>query len=132
MRFGWILTAFAHQELGFELRVLAKRDHQPRDVPRPAMPMSFSDVRGDGHRGATHLCREAKPFASGERVRDAIDEVDEIHRPLPGEQIATARNRRHAETRAAIAPSRNSNGSTWRSAKEAGAASFHQTVTVQI
>jgi len=65
---------------------------------------ALSDVRWNGHSGATDLCGQAESLIGRKLSCDAIDVFNEHHRFLPHFEIAKRVGRRHAQAQSSPMP----------------------------
>ncbi len=85
-----IFSTLADQHLRFEFRVLAQSNDDSMKVACRAVSGSLCDIGGNRHGSFSGLERQPELFVRREVLRDLINEIGEIHRLLPDDEITVA------------------------------------------
>jgi hypothetical protein len=93
------LSAGSEFALSIEFPVRSKGDCQVVNVARGFSPIAFSDVRCDRDGGFAHLIRQSEAFSWWKGLGAFVDQIGEVHRFLPSNQISKARDLRHRSNR---------------------------------
>src|SRR5262245_45899240 len=81
--------------LGIKFPVRAKPDFEMVHIARFATAIAFGDVRWHRDGGSPHLMGQSEPLALRERFGDGVNQICEVDRLLPGNEVPIALDVRH-------------------------------------
>src|SRR5947207_12558329 len=98
------LAAGSEFALGIKFPVRTKCDFQMMNITGRSSPTAFRDVRRNRNGRFAHLIGQSEALARWEGFCDVVNHVREVHRLLPRDKVAEARDLGHANVLARSIP----------------------------
>src|SRR5262245_50944302 len=83
--------------LGIKFPVRTERDFEMMHISRVATPIAFGDVRWHRDGGSPHLMRQSEPLTLRKRFGDRVNQIGEVDRLLPGNEVPIDLDVRHGD-----------------------------------